>query len=200
MNQVLGRFLLNLRLKKQILVDNALGYVAAVLYPLSEIESFDLSPSRPARLRRLFLLAKGVCLKGGILVGGGFRLYKTKHHRLSIGKDTLIGENAGIYVHDDIVIGNNFIAAPGLTINNGSHRVEDLEPNATKLIIGDNVWCAVNVTVVSGAYIGDGCVIGANSLVNSYIPPYSLAYGTPARVIRTIQRKDGSKLWNSFSS
>jgi len=40
--------------------------------------------------------------------------------------------------------------------------------------------------VLGGVTIGDGCVIGANSLVTRDIPPYHLAYGAPARVIRRV--------------
>ena len=52
--------------------------------------------------------------------------------------------------------------------------------------IGDNVWCGANVVVTSGVTIGERCVIGANSVVTTDIPPFSIAAGAPARVIKTI--------------
>jgi acetyltransferase-like isoleucine patch superfamily enzyme len=52
--------------------------------------------------------------------------------------------------------------------------------------IGNNVWCGANVVVTSGVTIGDRCVIGANSVVTTDIPAFSIAAGAPARVIRTI--------------
>ena len=52
--------------------------------------------------------------------------------------------------------------------------------------IGDNVWCGVNVVVTSGVTVGERCVIGANSVVTSDIPPFSVAAGVPARVLRPI--------------
>lgn len=56
--------------------------------------------------------------------------------------------------------------------------------------IGDNCWLASNVVVCGGVTIGEGCVIGAGSVVTRDIPPYSLAAGNPCRVIRKITEKD----------
>ena len=49
---------------------------------------------------------------------------------------------------------------------------------------------ASNVVVCGGVTIGEGCVIGAGSVVTKDIPPYSLAAGNPCRVIRQITEKD----------
>ena len=56
--------------------------------------------------------------------------------------------------------------------------------------IGDNVWCGANVVVTSGVTIGERCVIGANSVVTTDLPPFSIAAGAPARVLRTIEYAD----------
>jgi acetyltransferase-like isoleucine patch superfamily enzyme len=52
--------------------------------------------------------------------------------------------------------------------------------------VGDNVWCGANVVITSGVRVGERCVIGANSVVVDDIPPFSIAVGSPAKVIRTI--------------
>ena len=52
--------------------------------------------------------------------------------------------------------------------------------------IGDNVWCGANVVITSGVTVGERSVIGANSVVNRDLPPYSIAVGAPARVIKQI--------------
>jgi len=57
--------------------------------------------------------------------------------------------------------------------------------------IEDNVWIGGNVTILGGVTIGHGCAIGAGSLVTKDIPAYSLAYGSPARVIRRIDGPAG---------
>lgn len=68
--------------------------------------------------------------------------------------------------------------------------------------IGNDVWIATNVTILSGVKIGDGAVIGANSLVVSDIPPYSIATGNPAKVLKkrfddsVISQLEEIKWWN----
>jgi virginiamycin A acetyltransferase len=52
------------------------------------------------------------------------------------------------------------------------------------IIIGNDVWVGTHSVVLSGAIISDGAVIGANSLVNSFIPPYAVAAGSPAKVLK----------------
>ena len=61
---------------------------------------------------------------------------------------------------------------------------------AKPITIKDNCWLASNVVVCGGVTIGEGCVIGAGSVVTRDIPAYSLAAGNPCRVIRKISEKD----------
>lgn len=51
-------------------------------------------------------------------------------------------------------------------------------------VVGNDVWFGQNVTVLPGVHIGDGAVIGANSVVAKDIPPYTIAAGNPCRVLR----------------
>jgi virginiamycin A acetyltransferase len=50
--------------------------------------------------------------------------------------------------------------------------------------IGNNVWIGDNVIILSGVTIGDGAVIGAGSIVTKDAPPFSIAVGNPAKVIK----------------
>jgi len=79
-------------------------------------------------------------------------------------------------------------------ITDANHRYDDSErpvpwqgfTSKGPTRIGDNVWCGANVVVTSGVTIGERCVIGANSVVTADIPPFSIAAGAPAQVIRPI--------------
>ena len=51
--------------------------------------------------------------------------------------------------------------------------------------IGDDVWLGARVIVLKGVTIGDGAIVGAGSVVTRDIPPWSIAGGQPAKVIRT---------------
>lgn len=51
-------------------------------------------------------------------------------------------------------------------------------------IIGNDVWIGQNAVILPGVHIGDGAIIGANSVVGSDIPPYTIVVGNPAREIR----------------
>jgi maltose O-acetyltransferase len=168
----------------------------AFLYVLSELESLIVRPSGHPFFRRAFLRINKVKFGKYCFFGHGFRLYKSDAS-LIIGDRACFGENCGLYVHDHIEIGEDFLAAPGLTINNGSHNIETLEPTSSKITIGDRVWCGVNVTIIAGASIGNDCVIGANSLVRSNIPPSSLAVGVPARIIKRNIR-DSTEVWRCY--
>lgn len=96
-----------------------------------------------------------------------------------------------------IVIGNNFDCAPGVRIFASRTEYEkkieypQLNPHVFQDVhIGDNVICYANVVIAPGVKIGNGAVIGANSLILSDVPENTLVAGSPARIIREIDRKD----------
>ncbi|MBQ8142793.1 MAG: CatB-related O-acetyltransferase [Bacilli bacterium] len=68
--------------------------------------------------------------------------------------------------------------------------------------MGNDVWIGQNVTFLPGVHVGDGCIIGANAIVASNIPPYSVVVGNPAKVIRKrfddemIQLLEKLQWWN----
>lgn len=65
-----------------------------------------------------------------------------------------------------------------------SGRPFEAEVSRGAIIIGNDVWIGAGVTILSGVQIGDGAVIGAGSVVTRDIPPYVIAAGNPANVVR----------------
>jgi acetyltransferase-like isoleucine patch superfamily enzyme len=61
------------------------------------------------------------------------------------------------------------------------------------VVIGRGAWLGQNVVVCPGVTIGQGAVVGANSVVNSDIPEYSLAVGSPARVVKVFSETNRPK-------
>ena len=91
-----------------------------------------------------------------------------------------------------VKIGNNVSIAHGSTILSSSHTFEQLdkpikyqEIELKQTTIGDDVWLGCNTVVLAGTQIENGCVIGANSTVTKSIPEYSVAVGSPAKVIKS---------------
>lgn len=62
--------------------------------------------------------------------------------------------------------------------------VRDELPVKGDTVVGNDVWIGQNVTIMPGVHIGDGAIIGANATVASDVPPYCVAAGNPARVVR----------------
>jgi maltose O-acetyltransferase len=54
------------------------------------------------------------------------------------------------------------------------------------VIIEDNVWIGARVIILPGVTIGKGSTIGAGAVVSKNIPPYSVAVGNPARVVKSL--------------
>ncbi len=69
------------------------------------------------------------------------------------------------------------------------------------IVIGNDVWLGMNVTILDNTTIGDGAVIGAGSVVSGAIPPYAIAVGNPAKIIKyrfspdEIEKLCESKWW-----
>lgn len=72
----------------------------------------------------------------------------------------------------------------------------------TKVEIGHDVWIGHNVTIMGGVTVHDGAVLGSGSIVTKDIPPYAIAVGNPARVIkyrfeqRVIEKLQKISWWN----
>lgn len=112
-----------------------------------------------------------------------------------------IGNNCSVQMNGNIVgypgetgavrIGDNVRIAAGCMMIAGNHIFADANTPICKqglsyapIVIGDDVWLGGRVNVMAGVTIGKGCVIGAGSVVTRDIPPYSVAVGVPARVVK----------------
>ena len=108
---------------------------------------------------------------------------------------------------DKLIIGKFCAIAKGVEfiMNGANHRMcsvttypfnifgngwEKVTPSLDELplkgdtVVGNDVWIGQNVTVLPGVHIGDGAIIGANSVVSKDVPPYHIVGGNPAKIIR----------------
>jgi acetyltransferase-like isoleucine patch superfamily enzyme len=122
---------------------------------------------------------------------------------IQIGNRTFIGRSH-LVCYRSLAIGDDVIMSWGVTIvDHDSHSIDwtdrrndVLEWGAGRkdwkkithapVVVSDRAWIGFNVSVLKGVTIGEGAVIGACSVVTRDIPPYTLAVGNPARVIRSL--------------
>jgi acetyltransferase-like isoleucine patch superfamily enzyme len=115
-----------------------------------------------------------------------------------IGNYTSIGSDAHITAINSIKIGENVLTGKKILITDNAHGTSQLDlseiaPSQRPLfskgavIIEDNVWIGEKVSVMPGVCIGKGSIIAANSVVTKDIPPYSIAGGCPAKVLKQIK-------------
>lgn len=145
----------------------------------------DVALSAAVERRGSISIAKATVLSPGVIIhpyGGSVTIGRHVflgpyvviygHGGVEIGDDTLIA------MHCRIVSSNHSVPPPGTTI-----RSQGDIPLPTR--IGKDVWLGAGVTVLGGVTIGDGCVVGAGAVVARDLPPYSIALGVPAAVVRT---------------
>ncbi|MGD0915990.1 MAG: acyltransferase [Thermodesulfobacteriota bacterium] len=160
---------------------------------LSELEVVFSRPGNSIFLRRIFLRLNKVKFGKALWIGPGFELILPEY--LSLGERCALGGSVKIENFAMINIGDDFTGSSGLFLASGSHDPVSMAPKNRPIIIGDRVYCGVNVTILSGVTIGNDVVIGAGSLVCSDIPSNTLAVGVPARVIKALDRSKVKMLW-----
>lgn len=95
--------------------------------------------------------------------------------KITIGKQVRIGPYTMIYDSNMHVHGNRYKRAPGDPVT-----------------IGDDVWLASRVMVMKGSRVGKGSMVAAGSVVSGIIPPYVIAAGIPARIVKYLQAPEES--------
>lgn len=133
--------------------------------------------------------------KGCILTAWDNYLEQKFSPHIKIGKNCNFGDYNHITATNNIIIGDGTLTGRWVTITDNSHGQTDYLslqcPPIKRAIyskgpvkIGNNVWIGDKATILPGVTIGDGAVIGANSLVTKDIPPYCVVGGNPAVILK----------------
>lgn len=165
------------------------GYIAKIRYLIRSITLERAgrggSIGSDVKISRFLSVSLGdrVTLRSGVALGG--------RGALRIGSNTTINAECMITAMQSVTIGRDVLLAPRVYILDVDHefdrrdipiRLQGYKINP--VTVGDDVWIGTGVVVTKGVKIGSGAVIGANSVVTSDVPPYAVAAGVPARVIR----------------
>lgn len=150
---------------------------------------YNLLRPREEKARKELLLKLLGSIKGSILIEQPFHC--DYGYNIHVGDNFYSNHNLIILDCAPVKFGDNVFIAPNCGFYTAAHPLDAERRNkgleyAKPITVGNNVWFGAQVAVLPGVSIGDNCVIGAGSVVNRDIPPYSLAVGNPCRVIRKI--------------
>ena len=122
---------------------------------------------------------------------GDLAEFTTNHDGvIRIGREVRLNRGATICAYTEVSIGDFSMVGEFVSIRDANHGIKKSElvrsqPHDAKPIrIGCDVWVGRGACILPGVYIGDGAIIGANSIVTKDVPANSIAAGIPAKVIR----------------
>jgi acetyltransferase-like isoleucine patch superfamily enzyme len=148
----------------------------------------------------------------GLTTGIGLRLdadSKSNRRCIEIGDNVQMNDYVHIAAIESIKIGNNVLIASKVFITDHNHGSYNGAENSDPLVnpydrklysspveIRDRVWIGEFVSVLPGVIIGEGSIIGTMSVVTKNVPSYSIAVGSPAKVIKKYNFKE--KKWQKI--
>ena len=112
--------------------------------------------------------------------------YPWSRDKLIIGKFCQIAAGVEFVMNDANHQMNAVTAFPFYTLEGWEMNAPDPSemPFKGDTVIGNDVWIGQNAVILPGVHIGDGAIVGANSVVGSDIDPYTIVVGNPAKVLR----------------
>ena len=117
--------------------------------------------------------------------------------------EIIIGNHSRVGLNNVIIgpvcIGNNVNLAQNITISGLNHnykdplkRIDEQGISTALITIDDDVWIGSNSVITKGVRVGKHSIIAAGSIVSKDVPPYSVAAGNPAKVIKTYSEVSGN--------
>jgi len=158
--------------------------------------SVGLNGNKSIRLENNVKILRGVSVEGTVWLGNNtiirdYSILSGHNGSIKIGQDCAVNPFCVLYGHGGLIIGNNVRIAAQTLIIPANHIYTDAESpisqqgiSAKGVTIEDDVWIGAGVKILDGTKIGRGSVIGAGAVVRGEIPPYSVAVGVPAKIIK----------------
>ncbi|NQT24448.1 acyltransferase [candidate division KSB1 bacterium] len=133
---------------------------------------------------------KGIRIGNGVFVGRN-TILNCKNGDIVLEDRVNISSNCLIFSASHVCVGADNLMAAFCYLVGGTHKFDDphipildQERESKGITIGQGGWLGAHITVFDGVNIGKHVAIGAGSLVNQDIPDYSIAAGSPARVVK----------------
>lgn len=134
-------------------------------------------------LRRFYYRVSGIKIGRGSTIHMGTRFYDPVN--ITIGEDTVIGEDAVLDGRDELIIGNHVAISTGVMFLNSQHEINDVNfsPSTAPITIEDYVFIGPRVIIQPGVRVGKGAILAAGAVVVKDVPPFAIVGGIPAKVI-----------------
>jgi maltose O-acetyltransferase len=158
-----------------------------------KIHEFNLL--RPDEEEKMDQLIHGILGKTGESIHVEQPFHCDYGKNIEVGNNFYANYNCVILDVGKVIIGNNVMFAPNVSIYTAGHPIHPDSRNSgyeygIPITIGDNVWIGGNVVINPGVTIGNNVVIGSGSIVTKNIPDNVIAVGSPCKVIREITEDD----------
>jgi galactoside O-acetyltransferase len=136
-------------------------------------------------------LGRNVKIGSGAFIHCGENQLSHNAGNVAIRDNAYIGPNSVLLGEGGIEVGTNCEVAPGVVITSQQHTygrldipIKEQPAEMGKVTLEDDVWLGCNSSILPGVRIGKGSIVGAGAVVTKDIPPYSVAVGVPAKVIK----------------
>ncbi len=144
--------------------------------PLADLTKYEARIEPGAIIRDLVEIGKNAIIMMGAVLNVG----------------SVIGE--GTMIDMNVVVGGRALVGKNCHIGAGAVLAGVIEPPSAKpVVIGNGVLIGANAVVLEGVTVGEHSVVAAGAVVTKDVPPFSVAAGIPARVIKQFDEKTASK-------
>jgi acetyltransferase-like isoleucine patch superfamily enzyme len=133
---------------------------------------------------------EGIVISDNCFIGRN-SILSCKNGNITLKKHVTVGFNCELFSASELLIGSDTLIAAYVYCIAGDHEyytaekaVVDLEAISRGITIGDNCWLGAKALIFDGVNVGESTIIGAASVVSKDIPPFSIALGSPARVVK----------------
>lgn len=166
--------------------------IAKVVYNLLRIPCLRLKHGIRVQAPMIQLLSCSTSInigKGQLIMGekistfSNVHLSTGKNGLLKIGSHTFFNRNCIVVARKQIVIGERCLFGPNVSIYDHDHKfgvggVQPNEYNEESIVIGNGCWIGANVVILRGTRLGDGCIVGAGTVLKGEYPSKVIIKGT----------------------